>query len=126
MDNYVQEAVRTDTKNYTGVVNGIDNKTMRLLHGALGVCTEAGELLDALKKKVMYGKDIDYVNVKEEVGDILWYLAIILDETGSSFDEVMQVNIAKLKKRYPDKFTSEAAINRDVEAERKVLEGQSN
>lgn len=123
MSNYIQEAVKLDNKNYTGVVNGIDSKTMRFLHGAIGVSTEAGELLDALKKRLMYGKELDLVNIKEEIGDVLWYCAIMLDEMGVSFEDAMSTNIAKLKLRYPEKFDPNAALNRNLDAERKVLEG---
>lgn len=95
----------------------------RLIHGALGVSTEAGELLDALKKHVYYDKPLDTVNVIEEAGDILWYLAIILAAAGSNFDEAMTRNIEKLRNRYPDGFTKQGALERNLEAERKALEG---
>jgi len=58
----------------------------------------------------------------EEVGDILWYCAIILKYTGHTFGDAMERNIAKLEKRYPDKFTEEDAVNRDLVSERKELE----
>jgi NTP pyrophosphatase (non-canonical NTP hydrolase) len=93
-----------------------------LLHGAMGVCTEGGELLDAMKKHEFYGKPIDWINVKEELGDIFWYLAIGCRAANISLEEVAETNIAKLKRRYPDRFTSAAAINRDISAERAVLE----
>ena len=59
-------------------------QTARLIHGMVGISTESGELLDALKKHLMYGKSLDLVNIKEEVGDVLWYCALILDEVGGS------------------------------------------
>lgn len=95
----------------------------RLLHYALGLCTEVGELQDAIKKFVAYGKPIDRTNIKEELGDILWYHARMCALFGFSYEEVMQVNIDKLKKRYGEKFTEHAALNRDLDAERKILEG---
>ena len=84
---------------------------MRLLHGALGACTETGELQDALKKHIMYGKPLDITNVIEEAGDAIWYLAIIADACGTTLGDVMEKNIAKLKARYGDKFSAHAALS---------------
>lgn len=127
MDNktYSKLALNTDLKGrYEPIVERLANtQNARLIHALLGIGSESGELSDQLKKHIAYGKDLDLVNLKEEVGDLLWYCAVLLDEIGSSFDEAMEINIAKLKKRYPQGFTEEAAINRDVDAERVILEG---
>lgn len=96
----------------------------RLLHGVIGVCTEAGKLQDGLKRELFYGKELDAVNVLEECcGDLLWYIALTLDSCAYSMEEAMEKNIAKLRKRYPEKYSDEQAIGRDHDAERKVLEG---
>lgn len=95
----------------------------RLLHAAIGMCTESGELQDALKKQLIYGKELDAVNVVEEIGDQLWYIAIALDAVGSTFEEAFDKNIAKLRARFPEKFTQERALNRNLPAERVALEG---
>lgn len=92
-------------------------------HGIIGMSTEAGELLDAMKKTMFYNKPFDLANVVEEIGDIFWYAYITLDALGVTADEAKAKNIAKLKKRYGDKFTTEAALVRDLNAEREVLEG---
>lgn len=97
-------------------------KDMNLLHGAIGIATEAGELLDAFKKKLFYGKELDVVNVKEEVGDLMWYVAIFLRELEIDFEDVLQVNIDKLRARYPEKFSESHALNRNLEKEREILE----
>lgn len=97
----------------------------RLLHGALGVGTEGGELENALKRALFYKKPIDKLNVLEEIGDTLWYLAILIDALGSSFEEAFERNIAKLRARYPEKFDETRAIVRDLDAERKALEGDA-
>lgn len=105
---------------------GVDTNplvSVNILHGALGISTEAGEILDAVKKSIFYGKPFDLVNLQEEIGDCFWYLAILAKEAGMSFEDIMAQNIAKLKARYPDKFTEHAALNRDLEKERNVLEG---
>ncbi|MEM7036623.1 MAG: nucleoside triphosphate pyrophosphohydrolase family protein [Bacteroidota bacterium] len=96
---------------------------MNLLHAAMGIGTEAGELLDAFKRKIFYGKELDVVNVKEEVGDLMWYIAILLRELDLDFHEILQLNIDKLRARFPDKFTEANALNRDLDKEREILEG---
>ena len=114
---YQEDALRTES-----TVFNMEEGDERLLHAGIGLATESGEFLDALKKHVFYGKALDRTNLKEEVGDLLWYCAIALDELGSSFEEVQATNIAKLKARYPNKFTMGDAENRDLKAERKILE----
>jgi NTP pyrophosphatase (non-canonical NTP hydrolase) len=97
-------------------------KTLRLLHGALGLASEAGEFADMIKAHVFYGKDIDATNAKEELGDLAWFLAITLDALGLSFEEVTEANIRKLKARFGDKFDRGAALNRDKAKEIEALE----
>ncbi len=96
--------------------------TIQLMHAAIGLATESGEVLDAMKKHLFYGKPIDRTNLVEEAGDVLWYLALMLDTMGVSFEQAMAVNIAKLQKRFPEKFTEGAALNRNLEIERATLE----
>ncbi len=95
----------------------------RIIHAILGIASEVGELTDALKKHLFYGKALDRTNLKEEAGDALWYLAILLAACGFTMDDAMRSNIAKLQRRYPDKFDAELAQNRDLDAERAALEG---
>lgn len=95
----------------------------RVLHAVLGCITEAAEMAEALIKQLETG-EFDETNMLEESGDLLWYLAIMFDELGTSFDTEQNRVIAKLKQRFPEKFTDEAANNRDLDAERKVLEGE--
>lgn len=92
------------------------------LHMAMGMVTEAGELIDVYKKNLAYKKEIDYVNLKEELGDILWYIANLCNINDWDIEDVLEININKLKVRYPEKFTQENAINRNLEEERKILE----
>lgn len=93
-----------------------------ILHSVLGMQTESAELTDTLKKSIFYGKPIDWVNCDEEVGDLLWYIAIYLNARGQTFENIMEQNIAKLQKRFPNKFTSFDAQHRDLEGERNILE----
>lgn len=167
----------------------LGSEDKNILHMQLGLVTELGETLDIFKKKHAYNKDIDFVNLGEEIADQMWYLAnhalIKKDQTLSHIDlaivndiakdnflnpatpekkfivsvniltqlmgnvlgskeldvityitglvavcnmwelDFMQIltnNISKLQVRYPEKFTNEAALNRDLNAERKELE----
>jgi NTP pyrophosphatase (non-canonical NTP hydrolase) len=100
----------------------LSEKEIRVLHSAIGITTESGELLEAIKKVIVEDKELDVVNVAEEFSDCEWYLAILSDAIEVSHETVMEKNIAKLKARYPDKFTEEKAINRDLNTERKILE----
>lgn len=168
-------------------------KELDLLHCATGLVTESAELVDCIKKHVFYGKPLDVVNIKEELGDLLWYIAIpvrifsldlnikventstyiknvkkqivskegliryflsfntIVNKLASTIDndydiyyfkslfeeinflceiyslnlsEIMDININKLKARFPNNFTNEHALNRDLEKERAILEGE--
>ena len=83
-----------------------------LMHGMIGAFTEAGELGDAVKKHVFYNKELDFQNVREEIGDLMWYLAVIANNLGMDMDEIAAENIDKLKIRYPEKYSNEAAVIR--------------
>ena len=100
-----------------------DPKTLKILHSLVGLATETGEIQDQLKKHVFYGRPLDLVNIEEEMGDLFWYLAVLSDALGVPFERIWEKNIAKLKARYGDKFNQEGEINRNLEKERKILEG---
>ena len=97
-------------------------KEMDLLHAAMGMVTESAEFLDMLKKHIMYGKELDEVNLNEEIGDMLWYQALAVRSLKNTLSDIMDVNIKKLEKRYPEKFTEFHALNRNLEEERRILE----
>lgn len=99
-------------------------KQVDLIHAILGIATEAGELLEALHRFVLDKEGFDVVNLKEECGDLFWYQAILADATDNTFEGIQTTVIAKLKKRFPDKFTEEDANNRDLVAEREILENE--
>lgn len=120
---YIENAKKTESVNYENIASRLQSKSMiRILHSALGLSTEAGEILDAIKKHVYYGKELDKVNLFEEVGDLFWYLAIMADELGFSFEDAMKKNVEKLEARYGSRFSSDKAIDRDLNKERTVLE----
>jgi NTP pyrophosphatase (non-canonical NTP hydrolase) len=120
---YIKEALRTEVYNTQAIGERLKNiDTIRLIHASEGMQTESAEFTDTIKKFLFYGKPLDVVNLKEELGDQLWYIAIACDTLGVSFDELMSVNIQKLKARYPEGFTEKKAIDRDISEERKILE----
>ena len=84
-----------------------------LLHMAIGISGEAGELLDAIKKAVIYNKPIDRENVIEELGDLEFYMEGLRQGLGITREETLQTNVAKLGARYAaGKYSDNAAIAR--------------
>lgn len=123
---YQTDAIRTEnTPDFVKLGKGPDHDVMvaRLIHATLGMASEVGELADALKKHLIYGKALDEINVLEEIGDLNWYTALGLAAIKRTMSEALERNIAKLKARYGDKFSAVKALDRDLAAERKALEG---
>jgi NTP pyrophosphatase (non-canonical NTP hydrolase) len=100
----------------------LENKQLDNLHMVLGMVTETGELADVFKKNLAYNKEMDWVNIKEEVGDLCFYIASFCRINNLDWEEILETNMKKLKSRYPEKFSQERAINRNLGAERKILE----
>lgn len=100
----------------------VSDEQLRLLHSGLGMLTEAEEFLSPVVSSILNNQDLDLVNLKEELGDSMWYTAIACDVLGTTFEIEQERNITKLQQRYPEKFDSDKAINRDLEAERNILE----
>jgi NTP pyrophosphatase (non-canonical NTP hydrolase) len=95
-------------------------------HAILGMFTEGAECADAFKRFLFYGTELDRVNLKEEVGDVMYYVQLLCQSGGFTLEEAMDSNEAKLNKRYGDKFSEDAAVNRDTDAEREILEGTTS
>lgn len=121
---YIRLAAVTDhsVQDYVEKVDPRAADISEVIHYVLGLCTETGELQDAVKKYIAYGKPVDVVNIKEELGDLMWYIARLCATYGFTLEEVMETNINKLKTRYGEKFTENAALNRDLDKERRILE----
>jgi len=94
----------------------------QLIHYMLGLVDEVGELASTVKKNIAYGKPLDVVNVKEELGDLMWFVANLMVLLGIDFADVLEKNIKKLSVRYPNGFNNQDALVRDLQAEREVLE----
>lgn len=157
----------------------LGSQGLNILHMDFGIMTEIGELLDIFKKELAYKKEIDIVNLGEEIADIAWYCAnklrmtqitypgrdiksyvpdppltpekiyrtlrtymaggmfngissegpllyfleVLASQYGLDFGTLLESNINKLRVRYPEKFDTEKALNRDLKAERTALEG---
>jgi len=84
------------------------------LHAALGVCGEAGELADVVKKEIIYGKELDRKHLVEELGDLRFYIQATMMLYGISEQEVLQENANKLCVRYKQlRYSDEAAQRRE-------------
>jgi len=170
--NNYEELASTTCKN-------LGTEDANILHMKMGIITEAAEVVDILKKKHAYGKEIDFNHMKEELGDILWYaanyckfvemdFANVIDNIGyeplydrstnfslyelmelitinataldthsiydvidltlyaiesidGNLDEILTTNINKLAARYPEGFSSYYALNRNLDAEKKII-----
>ncbi len=88
----------------------VGDSTLAVL--ALGVAGEAGEVADLIKKHVGHGHQLDKDKLVKELGDVLYYVATLADAVGVPLSEVAAKNIAKLRVRYPDGFSTERSLNR--------------
>lgn len=92
-NNYQRKAMRTATL-----------KCRDMANAALGLAGEAGEVADEVKKCLYQGREWDPEKIIEELGDVLWYVALTADMLDVPLDFVMEYNLDKLQKRYPDGF----------------------
>lgn len=83
-----------------------------LLNSALGLCGESGEVADLLKKYHFQGHNLDLDHVAKELGDIAWYLAVGAYSIGYDLEKILQMNVDKLKARYPDGFSADRSLHR--------------
>lgn len=90
-----------------------DYKNLVLMEGAMGLCGEAGECLELLKKSIFQGHPLYRKDMVEELGDVAWYLAVSAWAIGYDLDDIFKSNLEKLEKRYPNGFEEERSVNRD-------------
>ena len=86
-----------------------------LINGVMGLCGESGEAIDIVKKHLAQGHDLDKAHLAEELGDIAWYLAEVATVLGYDLEDILQANIDKLRRRFPEGFEVERSIHREVE-----------
>lgn len=83
-----------------------------LINGVMGLCGESGEVIDVVKKYLAQGHSLDREHLIEELGDVAWYLAETATALGVDLESILKMNIEKLRKRYPEGFSSEKSANR--------------
>lgn len=106
------EFVASRLKSGSDVLATLTPEQANLIHLAMGISGEAGELLDAIKKHVIYNKPLDRDNVVEELGDLEFYMAGLRNSINASRAEVIHGNQTKLEKRYPSKYSDKDAQER--------------
>lgn len=105
MNVYQAHAVRTQNR-------GLNYSTQLATLG-LGIAGEAGEVADLIKKHLGHGHDLGWHKLREELGDVLWYVACLADRLGISLSAIASANVEKLKRRYPDGFDTARSIHRE-------------
>lgn len=88
----------------------------RLINGVLGLAGEAGEVADLIKKHLHHGHTLNRDEAARELGDVLWYVAVMAEALGVTLEDVATMNILKLRSRYPQGFDSERSKHRTAEA----------
>ena len=94
------------------IISSLTPESAHLWHMASALCGEAGELFDAVKKSVIYGKDLDMENVVEELGDIEFYLEGLRSTLEVTRLQTLAHNLLKLDRRYGKEYSDEAAQER--------------
>ena len=89
------------------------SKKDMLINGVMGLCGESGEAIDIVKKHLAQGHELDREKLIKELGDIAWYLAEMATVLDITLEEVLERNIEKLKKRYPEGFDKEKSLHRE-------------
>lgn len=104
-NDYQQAALRTAPKDLP--------PDRLLLNGLMGLNGEAGEAIDIFKKHLFQGHELDTTHMAKELGDVAWYLAVSANAIGYDLETIMQMNMDKLKARYPDGFDAEHSLHRN-------------
>ena len=102
INEYQELAMRT--------VNPELDKSQMLINSVMGLCGESGEAIDIVKKWFAHGHELDTEHFKKELGDIAWYLAEAATAIGVNLEDILEANIEKLKKRYPEGFATDKSI----------------
>ena len=108
INDYQEAALRTANR------EKLSDKEL-LTNGVLGLSGESGECADLVKKHLFQGHELDAEKLANELGDVAWYLALASYAIGNSLEAVLQMNVDKLRKRYPDGFSAERSIHREEE-----------
>lgn len=99
---YQEEAMRT--------ANGTNGDLLQ--NGVMGLCGESGECVDLVKKHLFQGHELDKEHLAKELGDVAWYLAVTAEAIGYDLNVILQMNVKKLRDRYPNGFDEECSKHR--------------
>lgn len=105
INEYQEAAMRTSRKGGFAIEH--------LFNGVLGLVGESGEVADIVKKVAFQGHELDREHIAKELGDICWYIAETATAIGYDLETIMQMNVDKLMKRYPEGFDTERSQNRE-------------
>lgn len=105
INEYQKEALRTAPTNWRDPIEPLEN-------GLMGLNGEAGEAIDILKKHLFQGHPLDCEHLAKELGDVAWYLAVSAAALGYTLEEVLEMNVKKLRARYPEGFKVERSVSR--------------
>jgi NTP pyrophosphatase (non-canonical NTP hydrolase) len=83
-----------------------------VLNWTLGLAGESGEFADLIKKGLFHGHDVTMMDLADELGDVLWYVAVLADQLGFNLNDIATLNVKKLQVRYPEGFSTEASLAR--------------
>ncbi|WP_143314233.1 nucleoside triphosphate pyrophosphohydrolase family protein [Clostridium sp. HBUAS56017] len=108
---YQEKSIRTMPKEYEPQYDVF--KTLQICNMIFGLEGEAGEVTDILKKHLFHGHELDKKHLKEELGDIMFYLVNLVTLYNIDMSDVLEINVDKLLKRYPQGFDKEKSIYRE-------------
>lgn len=106
INEYQTEALRT-----AAGMNHPNNDEI-LLNGVMGLAGESGECVDMMKKHLFQGHELDKEHIAKELGDVAWYIALSAYAMGYDLETILQMNVDKLRKRYPNGFEAERSLHR--------------
>lgn len=119
INEYQKEALRTaPTRQKSAQCGGWGDPhqwRMQLENGLMGLNGEAGEAIDILKKHLFQGHPLDREHLAKELGDVAWYLAVSADALGYTLEEILEMNVKKLRARYPEGFKVERSVSRKTD-----------
>ncbi len=91
-----------------------EDKERSILRATTGLAGELGEIIEPIKKHIFHGHTLDTKKIEDEIGDLLWYVALLCTNLGIEMQDAIDGNAAKLRRRYPEGFSEERSKNREA------------
>lgn len=115
-EDYQIQAMRTnDRRNNERLSRAMGDTVVEVggvINASLGLSGEVGELNDMIKKAIFHEHPLDMDHVEKEISDVMWYIALMCESFGFDMGEIAQMNIDKLKARYPEGFDPDKSLHR--------------